>query len=255
MKNKGGASRVIRWVCAPLISVLLVGACAGDGGRTPTSPLAPAPSPPAPSPPPTPEPPDPGTATYDFVYEPRISGNSVAIALGAVPMPDGVDLSLSAALLAHPADEAPWEEGGFLSEEMRVLAETGNAMGLIEAAKARGHQVIATTSGEIGALLLQPVLELTLENPCVSQANKIVPSPDWFIGFSNVCTVDEEGNWRDEVAFTLVAYDAGIAEGEDYVPNFTTVATDPPEPIAELDIEPFSPAGTPVAIITATLRK
>ena len=241
--------------CVLLAAVFLIAGCGGDGGGAPTSPPVPARSPPAPSPPSTPEPPDPGTATYDFVYEPHISGNSIAIALGAVPLPEGVDLAPSAALLAHPGGEALWEEGGFLSDEMRVFAETGNAMVLTDAAKAHGHQVIATTNDEVGALLLQSVLELTLENPCVSHASKLVPSPDWFIGFSDVCTVDDAGNWRDEVTFSMVAYDAGIAEGEDYVPNFQTVATDPPEPIAELDIKPFSPAGTPVAIITANLRK
>ena len=230
-----------------VVSVALAAGCGGDGGGTPTAPPAPAPEPPAP--PPTPE-----TATYEFVYDPRISGNPIAVALGATPLPDGVDLAPSAALIAHPAGEAPWEEGGFLSEEMRVFARTGNATVLADAGEARGHQVIATTNDEVGALLLRPVLELTHDNPCVSHASKLVPSPDWFIGFSGVCTLDDQGDWLDEVTFMMVAYDAGIAEGGEWVPTGQVPETNPPEPIAELDIEPFRPAGTPVAIITATLR-
>jgi len=66
--------------------------------------------------------------------------------------------------------------------------------------------------------------------------------------------VDDAGNWLDEVTFAMVAYDAGIAEGSEWVPTDQAPETDPPEPISELDIEPFSPAGTSVAIITATLR-
>ena len=230
-----------------LASALLVTGCGGDGGGPPTTPPAATPAPPAPAP--TPE-----TATYVFVYEPRISGNPVAIALGAMPLPEGVDLAPSAALIAHPPGEAPWEEGGFLSAEMRAFAATGDATVLTNAAESRGHQVIATTNDQVGALLLRPMLELTLENPCVSHASKLAPSPDWFIGFSEICTLDDAGSWLDEVTFTMVAYDAGIADGSEWVPTDQVPETDPPEPVAELDIEPFSPAGTPVAIITATLR-
>ena len=166
-----------------------------------------------------------------------------------------MDLAPSAALIAHPAGEAPWKKGGFLSEEMRVFVETGNVVVLTDAAEARGHQVIATTNDEIGALLLKPVLELTLQNPCVSHASRLVPSPDWFIGFSDVCTTDDAGSWLAEVVFTLVAHDAGILDGSEWMSPDQVPETDPPEPIAELDIAPFRPAGTPVAVITATLRE
>ena len=197
----------------------------------------------------------PRIATYDLVFEPRISGNPLLMVLGAAPLPEGVDLAPSAALLAHPAGEAPWKVGGSLSGDMRVFVQTGDATVLTDAAEARGHWLIATTNDEILALLAQAELELALEEPCVSYASKLVPSPDWFVGFSNVCTVDDAGNWRDEVTFTIVAYDAGIAGGSDWVPLNQVPVTEPPELIAELDIEPFSPAGTPMAIITATLRE
>ena len=236
------------WVLSAL--VCLVAGCGGDGGGAPTTPPAVVLTPPAPTPPPVP-----ATATYDFVYEPRISGNPVAVALGAMPLPEGVDLAPSAALIAHPAGEAPWEEGGFASAEMRAFAATGDATVLTDAGESRGHQVIARTNDEVGALLLRPVLELTLDNPCVSHASKLVPSPDWFIGFSGICTLDDAGHWLDQVTLTMVAYDAGIADGSEWTSNDHVPETDPPEPIAELDIEPFRPAGTPVAIITATRRQ
>lgn len=236
------------WVLAALACP--VAGCGGDVGGAPTTPPAVVPTPPAPTPPPVP-----ATATYDFAYDPRISGNPVAVAFGATPLPDGVDLALSAVLIAHPAGEAPWEEGGFLSADMHVFAATGDATVLADAGATRGHQVIARTNDEVGALVLRPVLELTLDNPCVSHASKLVPSPDWFIGFSGICTLDDAGNWLDEVTFTMVAYDAGIAEGREWVPTDQVPETDPPEPIAQLDVEPFSPAGTPVAIITAMRRQ
>ena len=64
----------------------------------------------------------------------------------------------------------------------------------------------------------------------------IAPSSDWFVGFSNICATDEDGAWLSEMKGALVAYDAGTATGDDFMPK--SADTEPREPIAELDVAP-----------------
>ena len=78
----------------------------------------------------------------------------------------------------------------------------------------------------------------------------IAPSSDWFIGFTNICATDEEGNWVDEMIADLLAYDAGTAEGEDF--QHKSADTEPREPIALLDRPPYFEAPAIVQVLSAT---
>ena len=234
-------------VALALASLLI--ACGEDS----SPPATPAPTP-APTPPPTPPPPppEPDTATYTFGLpdvriSPRIPGS----------LPDGVGFAPVLALVAHGRDEAPFALGGIASDGLKTLAETGASDVFLAEAEAAGMEVIFASEGEMLAVFLSPdpSVELHLERPCLSYAQMIAPSPDWFIGFSNACATDENDAWADELSGELLAYDAGTAEGDDFQLKAEGADTDPREPIAHLDAPPFFNAPAVVQVLTATRKE
>ena len=90
---------------------------------------------------------------------------------------------------------------------------------------------------------------MSLDQPCLSYAQRLDPSSDWFIGFASVCTVDEAGNWLDELALTASMYDAGTAEGEPYAG--ATGPTAPQQPISKVELPPWDEN----AVTTITARR
>ena len=218
--------------------------CGGDS----SSPAAPAPAP-APAPPPPPESAEPETQSYTFVLpdvriSPRIPGT----------LPEGVDFYPDLVLVAHARDEAPWALDAIASDGMKVLAEAGISEDFAQEAEAAGMVVHARTFAELLQVFLSPdpSIELDSDRPCLSYAQMIAPSPDWFIGFTNICATDEDGNWLDEISAELVACDAGTAEGEDF--QYKSGDTDPREPIALLDAAPYFVSPAVVQVLTATRK-
>jgi len=61
----------------------------------------------------------------------------------------------------------------------------------------------------------------------------IAPSPDWFVGVSDLDLLDANGNWRDEIVLDLVSYDAGTEDGVGF--SLNNSATTPQLNIANLD--------------------
>ncbi len=238
---------------APRLTALLVVAalaaflagCDGDS----SSPAAPAPAPTPAPPPPPPEPAEPETRSYTFIppdvrISPRIPGT----------LPEGVDFYPDLVLVAHARDEAPWGLDAIASDGMKVLAEAGASADFAQEAETAGMVVHARSFAELLQLFLSPdpSIELDSDRPCLSYAQMIAPSPDWFIGFTNVCATDEDGNWLDEISAELVAYDAGTAEGEDF--QYKSGDTDPREPIALLDTAPYFVSPAVVQVLTATRK-
>lgn len=240
-------------------------AACGDNSTPsmPQVPAAPAPTPTTPTTPtPTPEPepttPDqPAEATYDITFLPSITSNATLLAFvpDAKPYPEGVTAADGLMMAEHPEDIVIWEDGGMASEGLKSLAESddGDPAALIAEAESMGAVVRFRNGAQI-LNLLQNDMEITLAYtaPCVTYANAITPSPDWFVGF-RICAVDEEGVWKEEIAFTAVAWDAGTDDGDDYPSD--DAPSDPQQPIRQLDKAPFSPAGAPVSTINATLRQ
>ena len=172
-------------------------------------------------------------------------------AVGAL-YPEGVASADSLVFAEHSRDVVLWEEGGLASPGLEMLAETGNASMLIADATTMGLTVRWQTSDAV-LQLIQVTQEITLnyENPCVTYAQGIVPSPDWFVGFT-VCAVDGDGIWMEEVPLVAIAWDAGTDDGDDYMA--AEAPSSPQQRIRPLDKVPFSPARTPVFVINATLR-
>lgn len=218
-----------------------------DGGSTPVAP-APAPAPvPAPAPPPPP--PEPETATYTFAQPipqlgPRVPGS----------LPEGVDFAFPLALIAHPRDAGPWTLGETASDGLKLLAETGASAGLVAEAEAAGMEVIAADLGEFLQIFLSPdpSIEMHLDRPCLTYAQQIAPSSDWFIGVDSACATDEEGRWLASMSVDVIAHDAGTAEGEDFMAK--SADTEPREAVAVLDAPPYLAAPAVAYPLTATRK-
>ena len=184
------------------------------------------------------------------------SSNPQFQAFGFKPFPEGAGGVDAIALLAHPADMAPWEVGGVASEGLKMLAETGDSAALIGAGEAMGFTVVASSFNDIAGLVLATILNpantegitISKDQPCLSYAQRLDPSSDWFMGFAGVCAVDEDGNWIDDVALAALMYDAGTAEGEPYMnaPRRPTLNN----PLARWSCEPWDENA--VTTITAT---
>ena len=252
-------TRTIWLGAALLFSALFLATCGGDSGGTTPAP-APAPPPaPAPAPEPEPEPePEAEMRTYTIVYKPNYSDNPLFLQLGAVPYPvEGTEAENEIAFVAHPLDTVLWEEGGMASEGLLHLAWDGHGHDLADEAEEMGWDVLAESFDEIIALLGAQEITLSSEFPCISYAQKLSPSPDWFIGF-NACAIDADGNWMETLSVRAEVYDAGVVDGEPYMAVGGTeetgpdTPTDPQEPISRVMTPPWDTDA--VSEITGTLK-
>ena len=229
---------------ALLLMAAIAASLAGCGGDS-SSPAAPAP-PPAPAP--TPEP---ATASYMFAQpDDRIGPRQPGT------LPEGVSFSLDLILVAHARDAAPFSPDEISSDGMKMLAETGNPEGLLAEAEENSSEVIAKSLPELLQIFLNPnhAVVMNLDQPCLSYAERIQPSPDWFIGFSNICATNDDGKWRDMVQTQLLAYDAGTADGDGYSNKTEGGDSEPREPITLLNKPPHFVAPAIVQVLTATRK-
>lgn len=222
----------------PAVALLLALAPGCGGGSSPSSP-APTPAPPPTTPttppttptPPDPEPAQPDTATYTFEQPETLIGPRAV-----TPLPEGVTLHGELALVLHSRDWMPFEEGLPASDGLKTLAETGAAGAFFAEAEAAGAEVPIRTLGRLLSLFLSPdpSIEVTLEKPCLSYAQQISPSPDWFVGWSTACATDAEGRWLDTVTTEMIAFDAGTADGPSF--EAKTADTEPRFAVTQLDL-------------------
>ena len=250
--------RILLMAGALVAAGLTLAGCGSDSSTTPTPPRTPAPAPttPTPAPAPTPEPPaQPEEATYDITYEAFISDNALLQQLqGATPFPEGVSSATGVVMGEHPPDVPLWESGAMASEGLKMLAETGDPSALIAEAESQGIVVRWRDASAVANLIIvTQEITLSYAAPCISYAQAITPSPDWFVGFAGVCAVDAEtGEWLDEVSFSAAAFDAGTDDGDDYTAE--DAPSSPQQPIMRLDKAPFIRDAN-VSRITGTLRQ
>ena len=86
--------------------------------------------------------------------------------------------------------------------------------------------------------------------PNVSIVSMLAPSPDWFVGASDL-PLCVDGKWRDEVAVDLVVFDAGTDSGA----TFTSPDQDTQPADAITLQELFVENGQPVVVGTMSFQR
>jgi hypothetical protein len=152
----------------------------------------------------------------------------------------------------HDASVWFWQAGELASPGIENMAETGSKSPLLTEIGA------AITDGSADSLIsgggINPSpgsvgvsFQIDLDFPLVTLVSMIAPSPDWFVGVSNL-SLFENGDWVEERIVSLLPYDSGTDSGTTYTsPNLDT---DPAEPIMQITTlfqnapNPFNPATT-----------
>ena len=151
----------------------------------------------------------------------------------------------------HNANVTFWEVGGVASSGIESMAESGGTSTLsseVEAQITNNNALAVLLGGNIpsspGTATVES-FEVNQTFPLVTLVSMIAPSPDWFVGVSNLSLLDDQGNWVASKEVTLYPYDSGTDSGPDYTsPNDDT---NPQEPISRIRGQfPFSdqPIGT-----------
>jgi hypothetical protein len=142
---------------------------------------------------------------------------------------------------SHKAGVRLWEEGGLSSPGIKNMAERGLKEPLgteVDTLIAHGGACCKLSGGGINPSPGTVQLEFTMDRdyPSVSVVSMIAPSPDWFVGVSDVLLF-ENGRWADEKAIELLPYDAGTDSGVTFLSP--DLATEPPVPIQEITGDPL----------------
>jgi hypothetical protein len=146
----------------------------------------------------------------------------------------------------HDVGDPLWEPGGLASQGIENVAELGSTPVLAGEIQAR---ITAGTAGEQITMpginsfpsSTQSTFEIEVDHPNVTLISMVAPSPDWFVGVSDV-SLRNGGSWVQSLTVDLHPYDAGTEEGSGF--SLSNPATDPQEPIALIIGTPF--VGSPV---------
>jgi len=142
-------------------------------------------------------------------------------------------------LASHDITYKMWREGFLSSKAVKTLAEAGGIAGILEDLQARGD------SYDIGydkylyvkdpTVSFEP-LEMTSSKRYLSAITKLSPSPDWFSGFHDFNTVNEESStWYEKFTIPVYPYDAGTEDGDTY--NTFNTPSDPLQPISQFTVD------------------
>lgn len=161
-----------------------------------------------------------------------------------MPLPGGAHFSPLIGA-THNESGLLFEPGQTASTGVENVAELGSTSALI------GEINTLINAGDAGQVILRnanigPVQTVTanfsasLDHSRLSLLTMIAPSPDWFVGVSNLDLLDANGNWRQQVVVDLNSYDAGTEEGDGF--SLSNPPTNPRENVALLDdAEPGNP--------------
>jgi len=156
------------------------------------------------------------THPYDFPSNPHFSG-----LIGAT----------------HNSKVIFWDIGKLASTGIKNMAETGQKDPLnneIDDAIKDGFAFNKISGNGIGKSpgSISLTFQISKDYPKVTLVSMIAPSPDWFVGVTNL-SLYENGVWESEKVVQLYLYDAGTDSGE----NFTSAnfETSPPMPISHIN--------------------
>jgi hypothetical protein len=156
----------------------------------------------------------------------------------------------------HSENVTFWEFGGFATEGIKNVAETGSKTSFITEIEAAiddfsAYSLISGSGISISPGSVSVKFSITKDFSFVTVVSMIAPSPDWFVGINTLNLLDGNGRWLDEISIILYLYDAGTDSGITYLaPNN---ATSPQDPISA--ITPTEFPGSDIAYGTFTFTK
>lgn len=145
-----------------------------------------------------------------------------------------------------------WAPGMMASSGLRQLAETGSTLPFFQQVNqnfmfAQGLPFangLGTSPGSIS-------YEFLTTRPMLTLVAKLDPSPDWFVGVSNI--ILQYSDWVDTIVLPAVVHDAGTDSGSSYAsPN---IPTNPAQPVAVVTTASGPFAGASAQIGTFTIQR
>lgn len=139
----------------------------------------------------------------------------------------------------HNADGSIFSIGGQASQGVENVAETGSVNALVSeinstiAAGDAADLILGTDTFIDPEEIDTFTFTADASRSQFSILTMIAPSPDWFVGVSNLDLLDGNGNWRDLIQLDLNSYDAGTENGSGF--SLSNAATNPQSQIQLLD--------------------
>ena len=121
-----------------------------------------------------------------------------------------------------------WSPGDTTSAALEDVAERGintKMRALLERRRPNVQHVFEKDPGRGGTARTTIEFEATREHPLVTLVTMIAPSPDWFVGVSELSLVDGRDEWLTSHEVALFPYDAGTEDGTEF--SLTNPATVP----------------------------
>lgn len=185
--------------------------------------------------------------TFDAVWS-KDNGHTV--------IPDGAHFSPFIAW-THTKDFVAFESGGFSTEGIKVMAETGAPQPLLaelEQAKQAG-KVGAYVTGELlnSPDTAQRTVEATQTYRYITVVSMLAPSPDWFVAVRDF-ELFSNNQWQSGFSnYETAVYDAGTDSGSSFTAE--DKPTEPREPIQSLEEVDVTEGGGAIARISVTLQQ
>ena len=115
-----------------------------------------------------------------------------------------------------------WRSGRRASRELERVAELGiqdQLAALMESSRPHVHAVLERSLSRGGTASATIEFEATRDHPLVTLVTMIAPSPDWFVGISELSLLDGQKQWLVSREVDLFPYDAGTEEGSGFSLN------------------------------------
>ena len=148
------------------------------------------------------------TATYTMTFEGLWTVDDIT----DIVMPGGAHFT-EVIGATHNSDTTIWASGGMASDGVEDVAELGVVIALVSEI---GQNTYADVVVRAGSSFISPTQTVTgtftatSSHPLVSVLSMVAPSPDWFVGVSNLNLYNN--GWRNRVV-ELYPYDAGTEQG------------------------------------------
>ena len=133
----------------------------------------------------------------------------------------------------HSSSALLWKAGELASRGIEDVAEIGVTSSLEFEVNQLQQAGLAGNAIRLSSLFnlpnsTQTTIRVSVDKSRVSLISMVAPSPDWFVGISGVDLRSSNG-WRSVLTLSLVPYDAGTEEGNQF--SLFNAATVPAEPI------------------------